>query len=82
MERVGMQDPDVVQQADVCKRYGAEIHMPEVRSKLRLTQAQGEAQGARSSPYQRIAVFAMRRSFRTGFFTFSRALKDTWINGD
>ncbi|MDR6095147.1 hypothetical protein [Stenotrophomonas sp. SORGH_AS_0321] len=32
-----MQDPDVVQQSDVCKRYGAEIDMPEAESKLGLT---------------------------------------------
>jgi hypothetical protein len=43
MESVGMQDPHVVQQAGVCKRYGAEIHMPEPGSKLGL--AQGAACG-------------------------------------
>lgn len=34
-----MQDPHVVQQADVRRRYGTEIHMPEPGSKLGLAQA-------------------------------------------
>lgn len=38
-----MQEPGVVQQADVCRRYGAEIHTPEPGSRLGL--AQGAACG-------------------------------------
>lgn len=37
-ERVGMQDRDAAQQADICRRDGTEIHVPEAGSKLGLTQ--------------------------------------------
>lgn len=33
-----MQDRDMARQADKCRRYGTEIHVPEAGSKLGLTQ--------------------------------------------
>jgi hypothetical protein len=44
-ERVGMQDRDMAQQADKCRRYGTEIHVPEAGSKLGLTHGGGGAGG-------------------------------------
>lgn len=75
-ERVGMQDRDMAQQADKCRRYVTGIHAPETGSKPGLTQG-GRAQG---SPYQRIAASATRRNFRMRFASFSRVLKNLSIN--
>ena len=76
-ERVGMQDRDAAQQADICRRDGTEIHVPEAGYKLGLTQGGGRGRG---SPYQRIAASATRRKFRMRFALFSRVLKNLSIN--